>query len=86
MAVAVSRSPLSFFEDVAYALSQLGRQHLKLKEEQQRAIEAICRGDDVFVSLALVKAYVFMSFLSCLTGSLAAWMEQERVVSLLSHH
>ena len=51
MAIAVSRSPLNFFEDVAYALSQLGRQHLKLKEEQQRAIEAICRGDDVFVSL-----------------------------------
>ena len=61
MAVAVSRSPLSFFEDVAYALSQLGRQHFKLKEEQQRAIEAICRGDDAFVSLptALVKALCF---------------------------
>ena len=24
---------------------------MKLKEEQQQAIEAICRGDDVFVSL-----------------------------------
>ena len=26
-------------------------QHLKLKEEQKRAVEAICHGDDVFVSL-----------------------------------
>ena len=45
----------SFVEDVAYTLSQL-----KLKEEQQR-IEAM-----TFLSLcllALVKAYVFMSFL-----------------------
>ena len=85
MAVAVSRSPLNFFEDVAYALSQLGRQHLKSSSEllKQYAVEM------TFLSLyllALVKAYVFMSFLSCLTGSLAAWMEKERVVSLLSHH
>ena len=49
MAVAVSLSQ-SFVEDVAYALSQLRMQHLKLKEEQQqRPIEAICHGDDVFV-------------------------------------
>ena len=49
MAVAVSLSQ-SFIEDVAYALSQLRMQHLKLKEEQQQAIEGICHGDDVFVS------------------------------------
>ena len=45
----------SFVEDIAYTLSQL-----KLKEEEQR-IEAM-----TFLSLcllALVKAYVFMSFL-----------------------
>ena len=50
----------SFVEDVAYTLSQL-----KLKEEQQR-IEAICHMEMTFLSLcllALVKAYVFMSFL-----------------------
>ena len=44
MAVAVSLSQ-SFVEDVAYALSQLRMQHLKLKEEQQQAIEAICHRD-----------------------------------------
>ena len=52
MAVAVSLSQ-SFVEDVAYALSQLRMQHLKLKEEQQQAIEAICHRDCLF--LALVK-------------------------------
>ena len=77
MAVAVSRSPLSFFEDVAYALSQLGRQHLKIKEEQQRAIEVICRGDDVFVSLPTgfgksicfhVLPFLFDRKLGCMDG------------------
>ena len=30
-------------------------QHLKLKEEQQRAIEAICHGDDVFVFFPILQ-------------------------------
>ena len=54
-AVAVISLFQSFVEDMAYTLSQL-----KLKEEQQR-IEVM-----TFLSLcllALVKAYVFMSFL-----------------------
>ena len=50
MAESVSLSQ-SFIEDVAYALSKLRMQHLKLKEQQQRAIEAICHGDDTFVAL-----------------------------------
>ena len=45
VAVSVSRS---FVEDVAYILSRLRMQHLKLKEEHQLAIEAICHGDDLF--------------------------------------
>ena len=52
-AVAVSLSQ-SFVKDVVYALSQLRMQHLKLKETQQRAIEAICQGDDVFYSLHIL--------------------------------
>ena len=49
MAVAVTLFQ-SFVEDVAYTLFQLRMQYLKLKKEQQQAIEAICHGDDVFVS------------------------------------
>ena len=52
-AVAVSLSQ-SLVEDVVYTLSQLRMQHSKLKEEQQRVIEAICHGDDVFVSLPIL--------------------------------
>ena len=65
LCVVVSRSPQSVVEDMAYALSQLGRHYL-IKEEQQRAIEAICV-EMTFLSLCLlvlVEAYVFMSFLS----------------------
>ena len=65
--IAVSLSQ-SLVEDMAYALSQLRMQHLKLKEEQQRAIEAICHGDDVFVSLP-----TGLGMFSCL--SFLVWQE-----------
>ena len=59
-------------------------QHLKLKEEQQRAIEAICHGDNIFVSclLALVKAYVFMSFLVCREAWPHGWIKNSYVSCL----
>ena len=52
-AVCAQRISQSFIEDVAYALSQLRMQHLKLKEEQQRAIEAIYAMEMTFLSLCL---------------------------------
>ena len=76
MAVAVCLSQ-SFVEDVAYALSQLRMQHLKFKEEQQRAIEAVCHGDDVFVSLPTgfgksrcfhVHPFLYVRKLGCMDG------------------
>ena len=37
------------FESLANALSTLGSSHLQLKEEQKKAVQAICEGRDVFV-------------------------------------
>ena len=80
----------SIVEDVTYALSQLGRQHLKLKEEQQQAIEAICHGDDVFVSLPTgfgKSMSSCSSFLVCQEAWLHGWISSITVVSpLCSSH
>ena len=84
MAAAVTLSR-SIIEDVAYALFQLRMLHLKLKEEKQQAIEAICHGDGVLsLPTGFGKSIIVMSFLSCLSGNLAAWMDCVTAVSPLS--
>ena len=41
----------TFTDGVRYALSQLGKPDLKLKDEQQQAIASVYSGQDVFVFL-----------------------------------
>ena len=46
-----SSSSPSFNDGVCYALSQLGKASLKLKDQQVEAISAVYDGNDVFVFL-----------------------------------
>ena len=47
----VLMASLNLEESLANALSTLGSSHLQLKEEQKKAVQAICEGRDVFVWL-----------------------------------
>ena len=59
-----SSSSPSFNDGVCYALSQLGKASLKLKDQQVEAISAVYDGNDVFVFLlALARVSVFRYFL-----------------------
>ena len=83
VAVAVSRSSQSFVEDVAYALSQLRMQHLKLKRSNSELLKQYAM-EMTFLSLFGFGKSICFHVLPFLFDRKLGRMEG--VVSLLSHH